>query len=143
MFLFIYYVVKQQKKRIYIYIEFFCFLSCNLRTLKKEWFSVPTIAVRCQLWNIDVSASKKFSKIVVEIEKMYQKYNNRIIVKVKVKIQCRNNNNIIFTWNRLIGVRKKKTLTQFKITYFRKDVRIICLWNCTWTERVRNWFTDL
>ncbi|XP_043682630.1 RING finger protein 17 isoform X3 [Vespula pensylvanica] len=62
--------------------------ECNLRILKEEWFNVPTIAIKCQLWNINVAPSKEFSNVIMEIEKMYRKYNDCIIVKIKER--CKN-----------------------------------------------------
>lgn len=69
----------------------FVHTRCNLRILKEEWFNVPTIAIKCQLWNINVAPSKEFSNVIMEIEKMYRKYNDCIIVKIKVKSQYQNN----------------------------------------------------
>ncbi|KAI4497679.1 hypothetical protein M0802_007219 [Mischocyttarus mexicanus] len=55
--------------------------KCNLRIMKKEWLSLPTFAIKCRLWNINVDDSLETSKMV--IEQMNQKYNTTPILKIK------------------------------------------------------------
>ncbi|XP_015187260.1 PREDICTED: uncharacterized protein LOC107072113 [Polistes dominula] len=55
--------------------------KCDLRIMKKEWFTLPIFAIKCQLWNIDVDDSTETSKMVNE--QMNQKYNTTITLKIK------------------------------------------------------------
>lgn len=50
-------------------------------TLKKEWIEIPTIAMKCKLWNVEVVSIFDHDKLVSQLEKMY---NKRIIAKIKV-----------------------------------------------------------
>ncbi|XP_043590614.1 RING finger protein 17 isoform X1 [Bombus pyrosoma] len=54
--------------------------QCELYTLKKEWIEIPTIAMKCKLWNVEVVSIFDHDKLVSQLEKMY---NKRVIAKIK------------------------------------------------------------
>ncbi|XP_076172595.1 tudor domain-containing protein qin isoform X2 [Ptiloglossa arizonensis] len=54
--------------------------KCELYALKKEWVDLPAMAIKCKLWNVEVSDSADLSILLPELEKMY---NKRVIAMVK------------------------------------------------------------
>ncbi|KOC60697.1 RING finger protein 17 [Habropoda laboriosa] len=47
--------------------------QCELYTLKKEWIDIPTMAMKCKLWNIKVSSTVDYNTLLPYLEKMYDK----------------------------------------------------------------------
>ncbi|XP_078032557.1 tudor domain-containing protein qin isoform X2 [Augochlora pura] len=45
----------------------------ELHTPKKEWINVPTLAIKCKLWNIEVTDFASLNAFLSKIEEMYDK----------------------------------------------------------------------
>ncbi|KAK2584668.1 hypothetical protein KPH14_007012 [Odynerus spinipes] len=61
--------------------------NSGLHTLKGEWLSLPTMAIKCQLWHVNVSEDIDILDIAEELDKMYRRYNKYTVVKIKERYE--------------------------------------------------------
>lgn len=59
------------------------FTSCELHILKEEWMDLPSIAIKCKLWNIKVASTADYNELVSQFQQKI--YNRSVLAKIKVR----------------------------------------------------------
>ncbi|XP_043795081.1 RING finger protein 17 isoform X2 [Apis laboriosa] len=55
--------------------------ECELHILKEEWMDLPSIAIKCKLWNIKVASTADYNELVSQFQQKI--YNRSVLAKIK------------------------------------------------------------